>query len=277
MGKSTLMNRILRTKVSIVSYKPQTTRHRILGICHGESYQAVFLDTPGLIEPKNPLQESMVRTAQKAVQEADIILMMVEAGKPHPDDDRIFALIGTLAIPKFLLINKIDKMAKSELLPQIDGYSRKGLFQEIIPLSALTGDGVDALVSLISRSLPPGEPLYDPELISDEPERFFAAELIREQIYLGFNMEIPYSTAVQIVRFEEKEQGKDYIEAVITVERDSQKAILIGKKGDVIKKIGTRARINIERFLGRPVYLDLRVQVRKKWLKDPEQIKRFGY
>ena len=277
VGKSTLMNKLLQLKLSIVTYKPQTTRHRILGILNGSGFQAIFMDTPGLMEAKTRLQESMAKTAQRAAQEADLILMMVEAGEYNAEDERICNIIKTLSIPRFLLINKIDRVGKPSLLPLIDDWQKKSIFTEIIPLSALKGEGTDKLLSLIAGNLPVGPPFYDPEMISDEPERFFAAELIREQIFLQYSKELPYSAAVHIESFQERPGRKDYIAAVISVERDSQKGIIIGKGGTSLKRLSTLARENIERFLGRPIYLEVHVQVRKQWRKDARQIKKFGY
>ena len=277
VGKSTLMNRLLRQKLAIVSPKPQTTRHRILGILNGRDHQVIFLDTPGLMHPKYRLQKNMVKTAQKTMKEADLILMMVEATGVGTNDENVVHMLNTLKAQKFLLVNKVDLVQKNRLLPLIENFQEMALFQEIVPISALRSDGLDLLLSLILKYLPEGEPFYPPDMVSDEPERFFVSEIIREQIFIHYGEEIPYSAAVQIETFEEKPEHKDYIRAIVNVERDSQKGIIIGKGGQTLKKVGIRARENIEQFLGRPVFLELDVRVKKNWRKNDSLIKRMGY
>jgi len=277
VGKSTLMNRLLRQKLAIVSPKPQTTRHRILGILNGRDHQVIFLDTPGLMHPKYRLQKNMVKTAQKTMKEADLILMMVEATGVSTNDENVVHMLNTLKAQKFLLVNKVDLVQKNRLLPLIENFQEMALFQEIVPISALRSDGLDLLLSLILKYLPEGEPFYPPDMVSDEPERFFVSEIIREQIFIHYGEEIPYSAAVQIETFEEKPEHKDYIRAIVNVERDSQKGIIIGKGGQTLKKVGIRARENIEQFLGRPVFLELDVRVKKNWRKNDSLIKRMGY
>lgn len=277
VGKSTLMNTFLRQKLAIVSPKPQTTRHRILGILNGEKHQVILLDTPGMMEPKYLLQDQMRKTALTAATEADLILLMIEAGEILPEDEALINEIGNQKAPIFLLINKIDRMDKKVLLPVIDRFQNSGAFREIVPISALKADGIAILLSLILKSLPPGEPFYPQDMVSDEPERFFVSEIIREQIFLHYGEEIPYSTSVRVVEFNENPDGKDFIRAVVFVERDSQKGILIGKGGQAIKRVGKIARENIEQFLGRSVFLQIEVRVQKKWRKDPAAIKKLGY
>jgi len=277
VGKSTLMNRLLRQKLAIVSPKPQTTRHRILGILNGRDHQVIFLDTPGLMHPKYRLQKNMVKTAQKTMKEADLILMMVEATGVGTNDENVVHMLNTLKAQKFLLVNKVDLVQKNRLLSLIENFQEMALFQEIVPISALRSDGLDLLLSLILKYLPEGEPFYPPDMVSDEPERFFVSEIIREQIFIHYGEEIPYSAAVQIETFEEKPEHKDYIRAIVNVERDSQKGIIIGKGGQTLKKVGIRARENIEQFLGRPVFLELDVRVKKNWRKNDSLIKRMGY
>jgi len=277
VGKSTLMNRLLRQKLAIVSPKPQTTRHRILGILNGRDHQVIFLDTPGLMHPKYRLQKNMVKTAQKTMKEADLILMMVEATGVSTNDENVVHMLNSLKAQKFLLVNKVDLVQKNRLLPLIENFQEMALFQEIVPISALRSDGLDLLLSLILKYLPEGEPFYPPDMVSDEPERFFVSEIIREQIFIHYGEEIPYSAAVQIETFEEKPEHKDYIRAIVNVERDSQKGIIIGKGGQTLKKVGIRARENIEQFLGRPVFLELDVRVKKNWRKNDSLIKRMGY
>jgi len=277
VGKSTLMNTLLDRKLAIVTHKPQTTRHQILGILTGDNHQVILLDTPGLMNPQYMLQEAMMQTARKTMQQADLILMMMDAVDPMERDEEIIGPLDKYTQPKFLVINKIDRVDKVEVLPLMDRFTQTGLFREIIPISALRADNLDRLLSCILDVLPTGEPYYPPDQISNEPERFFVSEIIREQIFLHYGDEIPYSTTVQIDAFEERSQGKDYIEATIVVERDSQKGILIGKGGLAIKRTGQTARQGIEQFIQRPVFLKLNVRVKKKWRKDENLIKRFGY
>ncbi len=277
VGKSTLMNQFLKQKVAIVSKRPQTTRHQILGILSEENYQIIFLDTPGLIQPKYELQKSMMKTAQRSISEADLILMMVEARGLQEKDENVLSLLEKFKQPKCLVINKVDITPKEQVLPLIDRFKDGKLFKEMIPISAKTGDGTEDLRSIILSFLPAGEPFYPPEMISSAPERFFVAELIREKIFENFGEEIPYSTAVMIEEYEERPKAKDYVRARIFVERDSQKGILIGKSGHALKKVGQQAREDIEKFLDRPVYLELEVRVRKKWRRDAHWVKRLGY
>ena len=277
VGKSTLMNSLLRQKLAIVSPKPQTTRHRILGILNGEDHQVVFLDTPGLMQPKYLLQETMVKTARTTMREADLILMMMEATGAKPEEEDIARALSYFHVPRFLIINKVDLVDKERVLPIIEGFQRLAIFREIVPISALKADGLDLLLSLIVRTLPEGEPFYPPDIISDEPERFFVSEIIREQIFLHYGEEIPYATTVQVEAFTERPQRKDYIRARIIVEHDSQKGIIIGRGGQALKRVGMAARENIEQFIGRPVFLELHASVRKKWRKDAASIKHLGY
>ncbi len=277
VGKSTLMNQFLKQKIAIVSRRPQTTRHRILGILNGDAYQIIFQDTPGMIQPKYELQKFMVQTAQKSIAEADLILMMIDAKHSEAEDEIVLKPLRSTHKPVCLIINKVDAVAKATLLPVIDQYKDIPEFKEIIPVSALTGEGTDDLLKVILKYLPAGFPFYPPEMISNEPERFFVSEFIREQIFLQFGEEIPYSTTVQVEDFNERPGKKDYILAAIVVERDSQKGILIGKGGHALKRLGQAARKEIETFLERPVYLELQVRVRKKWRKDATWVKRFGY
>ncbi len=277
VGKSTLMNNLLHHKLAIVSPKPQTTRHRILGILNGEDYQVIFLDTPGIMQPKYLLQEVMVKTARRTMKEADLILMMVEATGLTPDDEEITQLLADFKVPKLLAINKIDLVPKDHILSLIDHFQAAKLFQEIVPISALKADGLDILTSLIVESLPAGELFYPQDMISDEPERFFVSEIIREKIFLLYGEEIPYATTVQVEDFYEREGRKDFIRAVVIVERDSQKGILIGKGGQALKKVGKQAREDIEHFLGRPIFLELEVRVKKKWRKDASLMRKLGY
>ncbi|MBN1548534.1 MAG: GTPase Era [Syntrophaceae bacterium] len=277
VGKSTLMNALLRQRLTIVSPKPQTTRHRILGILSGENEQIIFLDTPGLIKPKYMLQKAMLQAARKSIQDADVLLVMISASHLNENDESMIDALQDAPMKKLLLINKIDLVKKAYLLPIMDRFQKEKAFAEIVPISALRNEGLDLLHELILKYLPENPPLYPSDMLSDEPERFFVSEIIREQIFRHFGEEIPYATAVQVETFQEKPGHKDFIKAVITVEHNSQKGILIGKKGQALKKIGSRARERIEQFLERPVYLELEVRVRKKWRKSSSYVKAFGY
>jgi GTP-binding protein Era len=277
VGKSTLMNAFLKHKLAIVTPKPQTTRNRTLGILNGDNYQIILLDTPGFMQPRYLLQKAMIKTALKTMYETDLILMMVDAADIGPIDEGVAESLKKIDITKFLIINKIDKISKKQILPVIDHFRQSELFQEIVPISALKEIKLDELLSLILEVLPKGEPFYPPEILSSEPERFFVSEIIREQIFYQYDKEIPYATSVQIETFEERPGKKDYIVAKITVERNSQKKILIGKNGTALKNVGSKARKTIEQFLDRPVFLKLEVRVREKWRKKAIYIKEMGY
>lgn len=281
VGKSTLMNTLLQQKISIVTPKPQTTRHRILGILSTDAYQMIFLDTPGIIKPKYKLQEVMMQFASLAVQDADVLLFMIDATRPRMDADlahaEAFAMLKNLNKPVILIINKVDLVNKAEILPVIDFYSKAYPFREIFPISALKGIGTSDLLAAIVPLLPVHPPLYPTDIVSDHSERFFVSEIIREKIFLATREEVPYSTTVEVVEFKERETGKTFISAEIYVERDSQKAILIGKNGERLKQIGAKAREEIELFLQRPVYLDLHVKVQKEWRNNPAALARLGY
>lgn len=275
VGKSTLLNRLVAIKLAIVSSKPQTTRNRILGILTEDDYQCYFLDTPGIIQPTYELQVLMVKQIKRALEDADVIVWMIDPWfRAENFNQEIFQ--HSRRQPIISVINKIDLVPKSQLLPIIDTIKRYDV-KEIIPISALTGEGVEDLKKTIFHCLPEGPFLYSPEELSDSPERFFVAELVRERVFEYFKKEIPYATAVVIDEFKEREKGKDYIRAVIYVEKKSQKGILIGKNGEALKKVGEEARKQIEKFLGRKVYLDLWVKVKEKWRKDKKFLKELGY
>jgi GTP-binding protein Era len=284
VGKSTLMNGLLDFKLSIISPRPQTTRRRIMGIMNRDSYQIIFLDTPGLIDPKYRLQKVMGNSIESSIGDADILLYMVEC-KSDTEESRMrfeeeiqkLSMINPQKKPVILIINKIDLFPRKILLPLLDAYADLYPFYKMIPVSALKKDGIQELEKEMKSLLPLHPPFYDPEVLTEQPERFFVAEFIREQIFLHFQEEIPYSTEVQIEEFRERDKGKNLIHAVIYVERDSQKGIIIGKKGSAIKEIGMKSRKAIENFLGREVYLELRVKVSKNWRKSEQQIKKFGY
>ncbi len=278
VGKSTLLNALLGTKLAIVSPKPQTTRHKILGVLTGEDYQMVFLDTPGLIRPQYELQSVMMKTAQTAIADSDVVVMMVEASeKPAERDLEILEELKKYGKPIILAINKIDLVHKDILLPLMNAYSQRYDFEAMIPISALELDGLDELKHAIRDLLPEHPPYYPEDYLTEHSERFLVSEIIREKIFYLYGEEIPYSTTVEIADFKERTGRKDYIRAVIYVEKNSQRAILIGQKGLALKRVGSLAREEIEEFLGRPVYLDLWVKVREKWRKNPEAVRRFGY
>lgn len=281
VGKSTLMNAVLNTKLSITTPKPQTTRRKILGIYSDDEAQIIFLDTPGLIEPKYLLQEKMVEAIHNALDECDLILAVVDVTEKvlkNFENKLIPVLLpftGKKAI--FLVINKIDLITKEEVLQIIDKMKDKFKFDEIIPLSALHQFNVQELTNTIKKYLPIHPPYFPTDILSQEPIRFFIAEIIREKIFETYRDEIPYSTEVVVVEYKERPKGKDYINAEIYVERESQKKILIGKDGTALKKIGEKARKDIENFIGKGVYLELYVKVRENWRDNPRWIKTFGY
>ncbi len=278
VGKSTLTNAILKFPLSITTPKPQTTRHRILGIHSEENAQIIFLDTPGLIDPQYKLQDWMMKAATSALNDADVNLFLIEASaKPNLKDLEVMELLKSSGVPIILVINKVDTVDKTTILPLIDEYQKMQQFVDIVPISALQGENIDELKSVILTHLPTGMPFFPDDIITQHPERFFVAELIREQIFKNFSDELPFSTAVVIDEFKERKGHKDFIKARIIVERDSQKKIIIGKSGQAVRKIGQAARVEIEKFLDRPVYLELFVAVRQKWRKKELFLKEFGY
>ncbi len=274
-GKSTLMNALLGRKLSIVTAKPQTTRHRVLGIATTDEYQMIFLDTPGIIDPRYGLQQSMMKTVRHAVADADVILFIADATFDTPD------ALGLETVgnrPAILVLNKMDLIEQEQALPLVDAYTAVRSFDEVVPVSALKHRNLDTLLRVLAGHLPEGPPLYPADMISEHPERFFVAEIIREKIFQRYALEVPYSTQVNIVAYEEKHgKEKDIIEAEIVVERESQKPILIGKNGKAIKALGIAARRDIEKFLHRPVYLRLFVKVRKGWRDSDTHLRSYGY
>jgi GTP-binding protein Era len=241
------------------------------------SLQAIFLDTPGIVEPKYNLQKKMMQSMHASIEDADLLILIVDAcQKSHPVKLDIQAL-NIKKIPVILLLNKIDLIDKKRLLPLIDLYSKWYDFKAVIPISALKPDGLKDVEKAVFDALPNHPPYYPDDILSEHPERFFVAELIREQIFHRFQQEIPYSTEVQIDEFKERVEGKDFISATIFVERNSQKGIIIGKKGGAIKQISSAARNDIETFLGRDVFLQLNVKVNENWRKDDTKLKRLGY
>ncbi len=267
-GKSTLLNRLLGHRLAIVTPKPQTTRHRILGILNGPDYQALLLDTPGILDPKYALHQFMKEEIKKALDDSDVVLLVIDATQPECSDLKLLAHRRAL-----VALNKIDAVPKQNLLPLAAECAQAGI-EKVFMISALKGNGVDDLKNGIVELLPEGAPFYPPDTLSERPERFFVAELIREAVFNRYGAEIPYSTTVVIEEFRERPNRKDYIRAVIYVEKESQKGILIGEGGRALKKVGEIARESIEQFLGRPVYLELWVKVAKSWRQDENFIRK---
>jgi GTP-binding protein Era len=275
VGKSTLLNALLGEKIAIISDKPQTTRNRILGILSRPGAQLVFMDTPGIHKPMHRMNEVMVRTALQTYNEVDVILLLVEAmEQPGGGDKFIIDTLSKVKTPVFLLINKVDLVQKEALLPLMQEYSKLHDFAEIIPVSALKND-LGGLVETVLNRLPRGPKYFPDDQLTDQPERFIVSELVREKIFELTKEEIPYSTAVVI---EEMKEDTDItrIHAVIYVERDSQKGILIGKGGGMLKQIGTLARLDAEKLLGTKIFLKLFVKVKKGWREDEGMLKNFG-
>jgi GTP-binding protein Era len=273
-GKSTLMNRLLAEKVAIVSDKPQTTRHRLVGILSAEQGQIVFFDTPGIHRPLHHLNRQMVHSAVTALNEAEVICLIVDATQDFGSGDRyMLDLVRRVEAPKIVTINKIDLVKKPALLPLIQHYADAGIFDEVVPISALSGDGADILLDLLWGYLPESEPCYDSELLTIHPERYLVAERIREKVLDQTRDELPFSTAVVLDHWKENEEagnrpGRVEIFASILVERAGQKGILVGSGGRKIKAIGTAARIDLEEFLERPVFLKLHVRHEPRWREN---------
>lgn len=273
-GKSTLSNRLLGERLSIVSDKPQTTRHRMVGILSRDEGQIVFYDTPGIHRPMHRMNREMVREAADALGEADIVCLLVDISQPFGKGEAfLLDLVAKAKQPKIALLNKIDLVKKNRLLPILERYGKAGIFDAIIPISAETGDGCEDLLKVLWKLLPEGEPLYDKELLTIHPERFLVAERIREKILRETRNELPFSTAVLLERWEDPGPEKALrIHAALLVERESQKKILIGHHGDMVKTIGTAARHDLEEFLGRKVFLDLRIRTEEDWRENPRII-----
>jgi GTP-binding protein Era len=270
-GKSTLLNRLVGTKLAIVSDKPQTTRTRISGVRNYPDAQVVFLDTPGIHRPLHRMNAQMVDTAVETLREVDVVGLVVDASEPSGKGDKfVVELIKDVAAPVVLILNKIDLMKKSRLLPIMERYGREGRFAEIVPISAATGDNVDRLERVMLERLPEGDARYPADYLTDQPERFFAAEIVREQLLQATHDELPFASAVVVDRFEEPAEGRDLMRlfCTIVVDRESQKPIVVGRGGEMIKRIGTAAREELERFFGTRVYLDLHVKVKSEWRED---------
>ncbi len=276
VGKSTLMNRILGEKLSIVTSKAQTTRKNVLGILNNPGKQIIFQDTPGMINPSYKLQEIMMEYVGKAVNDADIIIYIAEVS--HGNVPKMSTkTFEKKKKPVILLLNKIDLIKKNELLPIIEAYQKIYPWDNIIPLSALEDDGVDSVLNVLESLLPVHPPYYPEDYLTDQPEKFFVAEMIREKIFEQLSEEIPYSTHVEIDQFKEREKGKFFIQATIFVERRSQKKIVIGKSGSMIKSIGQSARVDIEKFVDQEIYLELFVKIFENWRKKEGKLKTLGF
>jgi GTP-binding protein Era len=276
VGKSTLLNRLVGQKVAIVTEKPQTTRNRILAIANTASAQMVFFDTPGIHKPKHEMNRRMVDLALRSLKNVDLALLLVDVTEPFGGGDEfVLERVRRAKAPVVLALNKVDRIRKPRILTIIDDYRRRHQFTDIVPISALTGENVDALASVVEQQLPEGEPLYPPETLTDLPERFFVSELVREKILEATREEIPYSTAVVIDAWEEGEK-LTRIEASVLVERESQKGIVVGKGGSMLKGIGTAARQDIEVFLGTKVFLGLHVRVRSEWRENQRLLSELG-
>ncbi len=280
VGKSTLMNRILRAKIAIVTPKPQTTRDRIAGIYSEDRGQIIFLDSPGIHKPQRALNAHMVRTAQRIGEESDIVTHLVddrETGK-GPEDALVRGVLSNLSVPRILVVNKIDRMGPSRAEARRAGLLREGIYSDSFLLSAVKGTGVNAFLSCLFERLPEGPAFYPEEDLTDLPMRFIAKEMVREKLFRELEEEMPYSVAVQIEEFrEEPEKGLVRIRADILVERESQKGIVIGKNGSLLKKVGMAARLELEKEMGARVYLELFVKVEREWSRDENMLRRLGY
>lgn len=276
VGKSTLVNRIVGQKVAIVTEKPQTTRNRILAVANRPGAQMIFFDTPGIHKPQHEINRRMVDLALKSLKRVDVALLVTDVEAAFGAGDAfVLERLRSAALPTVLAINKIDTVAKPKILPVIEEYRSRLDFADIVPCSALRGEGVDVLLGVLEKHLPEGEPLYPEETLSDLPERFFVAEIVREKILEQTRHEVPYATAVLVDSWEEGAE-LTRIEASILVERVSQRGILVGKGGTMLKAIGSAARKDIEAFLGARVYLGLYVKVRADWRESPRLLKELG-
>ena len=275
-GKSTLLNQLMGEKLAIVTQKAQTTRHRIFGIYNEEDVQIVFSDTPGVLDPKYELQEKMMDFVKESLQDADIFLFIVDILDKSQPSEFLLEKLNKIPIPVLLLINKIDKSNQKEMEECVEYWHKLIPKAEILPISALNAYNTEYILPKLKSLLPENPPYYDKEQFTDKSERFFVNEAVREKILLNYDKEIPYSVEVVTELFKEKE-GIIFIDSIIYVERDTQKGILIGHKGDAIKKVGTEARMDLEKFFGKKIHLNLFVKVKKDWRKNERDLKNFGY
>lgn len=279
VGKSTLMNKLIGEKIAIMSDRPQTTRNKIMCILNTPAAQLIFLDTPGVHKPHHKLGEYMVKVAEDTLKSVDVVMFIVDATKPKgEEEDIILAQIKKVNVPALLVLNKIDKLKdKGSLLGVTDYYAKTGCFKAIIPLSALTDTDFSGLVTELSQYLPESPDLFPEDMLTDQPEKVLAGELVREKLLKAMREEVPHSIAVEVDTFKERTNGDIYIHATIFVERDSQKGIVIGTKGSMLKKIGQEARKDIENLLDTHVFLELKVKVRPDWRNHAKDLKEFGY
>ncbi|WP_339230391.1 GTPase Era [Aeribacillus sp. FSL K6-2833] len=278
VGKSTFINRVIGQKIAIMSVKPQTTRNKIQGVYTTENSQIIFIDTPGIHKPKHKLGDFMMKVAQNTLKEVDLILFMINAEEGlGRGDEYIMERLKETDTPVFLVVNKIDRVHPDDLLPLIDQYREKFEFQEIVPISALQGNNIETLLGQIEAYLPEGPQYYPSDQVTDHPERFIISELVREKVLHLTREEIPHSVAVVVDSIEKRENHAVYIAATIVVERNSQKGIIIGKQGRMLKEIGKRARVDIENLLGSKVFLELWVKVQKDWRNRLSQLRDFGF
>ncbi len=279
VGKSTLLNALVGERVSIVTARPHTTRHRILGVVTRDAGQILYLDTPGLhAQARRAMNRSLNRAVHAAVSEADVAVQVIEAGRWNDEDEAVYAAITSARIPRLLALNKLDRIRdKGKLLPFVEQLCAQHEFDEVFWLSAQRGEGIAELERGILTRLPPGEPVFDADTFTDRSERFLCAELVREQLMRQLGEELPYATTVEIENFKSRDDGLTEIAAMVWVEREGQKKIVIGSGGERLKKIGAAARRNIEKLLGRRVFLKLWVKVREGWSDDEAILKRFGY
>ena len=275
-GKSTLLNQLMGEKLAIVTQKAQTTRHRIFGIYNEDDFQIVFSDTPGVLDPKYELQEKMMDFVKESLQDADIFLFIVDILDKSQPSEFLLEKLNKIPIPVLLLINKIDKSNQKEMEECVEYWHKLIPKAEILPISALNAYNTEYILPKLKSLLPENPPYYDKEQFTDKSERFFVNEAVREKILLNYDKEIPYSVEVVTELFKEKE-GIIFIDSIIYVERDTQKGILIGHKGDAIKKVGTEARLDLEKFFGKKIHLNLFVKVKKDWRKNERDLKNFGY
>ena len=276
VGKSTLMNNLVGEKLSIITSKAQTTRHRILGIVNGDNFQLIFSDTPGIIKPSYELQDSMMDFVKSALEDADVLLYMLEIGEKSIKDSEVHDKIQSAKIPTIILLNKIDLSTQEDIKNQINIWSNQYPDTEIYPVSALNNFNTEKVINRIIELIPESPPYFPKDQLTDKPERFFVNEKLREKILLYYNKEIPYSVEVQTEEFKE-EESIIRIRSLILVERESQKGIIIGHNGVALKKIGSKARIDLEKFFGKKIFIELHVKVSKNWRSNSNELRKFGY
>ena len=276
VGKSTLMNNLVGEKLSIITSKAQTTRHRILGIVNGDNFQLIFSDTPGIIKPSYELQDSMMDFVKSALEDADVLIYMVEIGEKSIKDSEVHDKIQSAKIPTIILLNKIDLSNQEDIENQIKVWSNQYPNTEIYPVSALNNFNTEKVINRIIELIPESPAYFPKDQLTDKPERFFVNEKLREKILLYYNKEIPYSVEVQTEEFKE-EESIIRIRSLILVERESQKGIIIGHNGVALKKIGSKARIDLEKFFGKKIFIELHVKVSKNWRSNSNQLRKFGY